>query len=98
MSPNHATKSRIYLIRKVEGLLCKKKIRRTIGSDRIGSERPPGRDAGLDWALGLYGPSFRAGPAKNELGRGPLAKGSRDRAVSGGHGTAGGGSRPWTSR
>ncbi|OWM83274.1 hypothetical protein CDL15_Pgr012755 [Punica granatum] len=58
-----------------------------IGSDRIGlarpKEKPPGRaldrtgDVGPEWAE-LPGWACK----KNELGRGPLAKGGRDRAAA----------------
>ncbi|OWM67657.1 hypothetical protein CDL15_Pgr024742 [Punica granatum] len=44
-------------------------------------EQPPGREAGPDWALGLNGPSFRAGPAKERTGPRPVSQG---RSGSGG--------------
>ncbi|PKI68494.1 hypothetical protein CRG98_011132 [Punica granatum] len=91
-SPNHATKSIIYLVRKVEGLLCKNKKKFAEQSGRIGSvrtarpkEEPPGRAAGPDQSVGPNRPNFWAwaGPAKKtELGRGPLTKGGRDRGAA----------------
>ncbi|OWM78142.1 hypothetical protein CDL15_Pgr014961 [Punica granatum] len=98
MSPSHATKSRIYLVRKVEGLLCKiKKIAEQSG--RIGlarpKEKPPGRDAGSNWSVG---PSFWAGSAKQELGRCPLTERWSRSEEDGGDGAAGGGFLPWKSR
>ncbi|PKI48117.1 hypothetical protein CRG98_031479 [Punica granatum] len=103
MSPNHATKSRIYLVRKVEGLLCKKYIyiyRRTnrVGSGRVGlagRRKPPGREAGPDWReLGLNGPSLQ------RKGNGPRPVSRRAAGIEGAAATrlVGGGSRPWTPR
>ncbi|PKI75077.1 hypothetical protein CRG98_004551 [Punica granatum] len=59
-------------------------------------EKPPGRDAGPNWSVGPNGPSFWAGPAKQELGRGPLTERRLGSEEDGGDGVAGGGSRPWT--
>ncbi|PKI55637.1 hypothetical protein CRG98_023948 [Punica granatum] len=99
-NPNHANKSRIYLVRKVEGLLCKiKKIAGRIGSNRIGlagpKEKPPGREARPDWSsLGLNGPS----PQRKRNGPRPVSRRAAGIGGSGGDEAGGGSSRPWTPR
>ncbi|PKI31267.1 hypothetical protein CRG98_048342, partial [Punica granatum] len=97
-NPYHATKSRIYLVRKVEGLLCKNKKKSPDESGLIGSDRTAQRRNRPEerWAvlgkLGLVG-----------LGLGLRKKRTRPRPVSrrqpglGGSG-GDGGSRPWTPR
>ncbi|PKI48529.1 hypothetical protein CRG98_031079 [Punica granatum] len=97
-NPNHATKSRIYLFRKVEGLLCKIK-KSPDESGRIGpagpKEKPPGREAGPDWnSLGLNGPSLQ----RKRNGPRPVSRRVAEIGGSGGDEAGGGGSRPWTPR
>ncbi|OWM85771.1 hypothetical protein CDL15_Pgr023704 [Punica granatum] len=70
-----------------------------VGSDRTGppEEETARKSAGPDWVRWAER-TGRVGPAKKELGRGPLTERAAGIGGSGGDGAAGGGSRPRTTR